>query len=130
MSGPASRVSLIALAIQALAVPRYKVTNEEELQAAIAGELFERGVPFLREWALSGQAGRIDFLLGHDTGAGVGLEVKIGGTTAALYEQLRRYAGSSQIPHLIVATTRRKHRNLPDLIAGVPVEVVHLRAAL
>lgn len=130
MSGPASRVQIVALAIQALAVERYKVANEEQLQAAIAGQLFERGVPFLREFALFGQAGRIDFLLGHDTGADVGLEVKIGGTTAALCEQLRRYARSSQIAHLIVATTRRKHRNLPDLIAGVPVEVVHLMAAL
>ena len=68
---------------------------------------------------------RIDFLLG-----GVGIEVKVDGSTAQILRQLRRYASSPQIEHLVLVTNRARHRSLPAVIGGKPLRVVHINASL
>lgn len=76
---------------------------------------------------MHGVSGRIDFLIGDD----LGLEVKVDGSPGAVHEQISRYAASGRFRHLILATTRRRlGRGIPDILAGVPVEVVNLRAPL
>jgi hypothetical protein len=120
-----SRIGQWAQTVDALSQTAFRVSSEEELQAAIAGELELRGVPFERE--VHGVSGRIDFLIGDD----LGLEVKVDGSPGAVLEQLSRYAASGRFRHLILATTRRRlGRGVPDILAGIPVEVVHLRAPL
>lgn len=126
----ATRAALVSLTTAALALPRYKVTNEEELQAAIAGELLARRVSFDREWILS-RRDRIDFLIGRGAGAGIGVEVKVAGTATECLAQLLRYSTAPEIQYLILATTRRSiGRMIPDRLNGIPVDVVYLRAAL
>ena len=121
-----SRIGQWAQTVDALSQTAFRVSSEEELQAAIAGELELRGVPFERE--VHGIGGRIDFAIG---GEDIGLEIKVDGTPGAVLEQLSRYAASGRFRHLILATTRRRlGRGIPDVLAGVPVEVINLRAPL
>lgn len=120
-----SRIGQWAQTVEALSRTAFRVSSEEELQAAIAGELEASGVPFERE--AHGIGGRIDFLIGED----IGLEIKVDGAPGSVLEQLHRYASSGRFRHLILATTRRRlGRGIPDVLAGIPVEVVNLRAPL
>lgn len=98
---------------------RYRITGraERQYQDSIEEILVANKVSHVREAALS-PADRIDFLID----GGVGIEVKVQGSRAAVIRQLARYAESDQVNSLIVAaTTRRLMAVLPDEILGVPV---------
>lgn len=99
---------------------RYRSINESELQQAVAGVLQEAGWKFQREVVLSGGRDRIDFL-----GNGIGIEVKVDGSNAALIRQAFRYLKHDEIGALIVVTTRLRH-SLPSEMNGKSVHLVRL----
>ena len=100
---------------------RYAHADERGLQDGVARVLEAAAIGFSREAAL-GDDGVIDFLIGD-----VGLEIKVGGSRAAVTRQMFRYAGSPQIASLVLVTTRARH-TLPALLRGKPVHVCHLLA--
>jgi hypothetical protein len=101
---------------------RYQTATEADLQEGLALVLAPHNPE--REVVL-GPHDRVDFLLW-----GVGVEVKIKGSTSALTRQLWRYAKHDRIRSLLVVTTRERHRlQLPSEIDGKPVRVVSLMGA-
>lgn len=125
MTGPAPAAAVPGpLAARVAAVIKgqsYRYAGEGQLQEGIAGALDAAGIAHQREVRLSG-ADRIDFLVD----AGLGIEVKIAGQSAAAARQLGRYAQSGQVTELMLVTTRARHRDLPRVIGGKPVHVVLL----
>jgi hypothetical protein len=103
---------------------RYRCTGEAQLQSALEQVLAGAGVSFHREVTL-GEAGRIDFLLGH-----LGLEVKVEGSISAVTRQLLDYAEREEVHGLLLVTTRSHHDGLPAHLRGKPVRVAVLRGGL
>lgn len=102
----------------AIASHGYRYTNEHQLHVGLAAAMAAAGLDPHPEVRL-GDAGRIDFLVDR-----VGVEVKVAGETEPLLRQVTRYAHRDEIDELVVVTTRRKHRALPDTVAGKPLQVV------
>lgn len=100
-------------------------TNEAELQAALASVFTEDGFAFEREVAVDAK-NRFDFWF---AGAGIALEVKIQGSTAALLTQLHRYAALECVREIVVVTTRMQHR-VAAVIAGKPVTSIWIGGGL
>jgi hypothetical protein len=103
---------------------RFRFGAEHELQEGIAQVLSTASIAFRREVRLSDED-RIDFLCE----GGVGLEVKVDGSLAALTRQLHRYAQSAEVRALVVVTSRVRLSALPREINGKAVEVVTLAGA-
>lgn len=103
---------------------RFRYASEAELQAAIR-EAFDRdAIAYQPEHVLSA-TDRVDFFVPIGYGQGICVEVKIGGSPAALLRQLMRYAEHPTIHSLIVFTDKlRLARDLPSSLAEKPVEVV------
>jgi hypothetical protein len=99
---------------------RFAGQTENELQAAIARAFEEEAIAFEREYRLSPQD-RIDFKVGR-----VGIEVKIGGSNAALIRQVHRYAQSDALDSIIIVTTRASHYIPADSVNGRTVVMVSL----
>jgi hypothetical protein len=94
-------------------------TTEDDLQAALAEQLTLAGLPAVREVRLA-DAERIDLMVGT-----VGVEVKVGGTPAAVLRQLARYAATGKVTALVLVSTRHLHRTLDGkTLHDVPVKVV------
>lgn len=106
-------------------------TTEKELQEALAARLWPEallGAPitgYSRELRLD-ERNRIDFLVEINETIRVGVEVKIGGSLAALVRQLERYAKFPQIDQLLVITTKAQHHHIPTEINGKPVVLCSL----
>lgn len=106
----ASRVRASADAVVATLireVPRYRVPVgvEARLQAALRDRVFPAVLPgetVVPEFAL-GPEDRIDFWLPR---VGVGLEVKVQGSSMAVARQLLRYVAHRDVRHLVLITTR------------------------
>ena len=96
----------------------FNFTSELELQDGIGDVLRNNRVKHEREAQL-GPRDRIDFLVGS-----IGVEVKVGGGTAALIRQLHRYAQHETISELLVVTSRLRLRNIPAWLNGKRVEVL------
>jgi hypothetical protein len=96
----------------------FSFTDEEELQRGLAEILPPNSTR--REVQLT-QKDRIDFMV-----EGVGIEVKIKGSLAALTRQLHRYAQLDAIEALIVVTPVARLTRLPESLNGKPVLVCHL----
>jgi hypothetical protein len=77
------------------------VGNEAACQEAIADALAREGVQFVREARL-GPRSRIDFLCAD----GVGIEVKVEGSGAAVARQLKQYELFDSVKSLILVTRR------------------------
>jgi hypothetical protein len=104
---------------------RFHHANERELQDGIAEVLAGARVEFKREvWLGAGAV--IDFLLP----GGIGLEVKVAGTLAAVTRQLHRYAGNPKVSELLLVTSRPQHDQMPVAMQGKPVRVVTLLGGL
>ena len=88
---------------------RFTVSDEAQLQLAVAEVLKRAGIEFEREYILSGRD-RIDFYVpkGH-----IGIEIKVDGSAMAVASQIGRYATHEKIKKMILFTTRRKHRSVP-----------------
>ncbi len=107
--------------VHAIQSHRYNMSSEDDLQRGIAMALTNYEIPHEREVRL-GIRDRIDFKIG-----GIGLEVKIGGSTSDVTRQLGRYAASPRIDALILVTTRmRISVQMPTKIGGKVLTVIHI----
>lgn len=97
---------------------RFRFVDEMQLHAAIAGAFADAHVEAEREVRLS-RRDRVDFLV-----ADVGVEVKVKGATAAVEQQLRRYAESDRIRALVLVTSCARHAAIARELDGIPVEFV------
>jgi hypothetical protein len=72
-----------------------------------------------------GPRDRVDLMVWLDAAhtRGIGIEVKVKGTTVALARQVMRYAEHPAIVGVVVVTTRHMHDCLPDTLNGKPVAV-------
>lgn len=99
----------------------FTYTDEIALHVAIARALDARGIEHEREVRLD-ERSRIDFL----TRTGVGIEVKVGGSLAAVTRQMTRYATHSQVRELLLVTTRASHHHIPLSLGGKHVALYSL----
>jgi hypothetical protein len=100
---------------------RFRFSSERQLQDGIAQLLADVGEHAEREHVLS-SGDRVDFLV-HP---GVALEVKVGGSRAALTRQLHRYAQCPEVQALLVVSSRMQLALLPASLNGKPVAAVSL----
>ena len=100
-----------------LSSARFNYNNEAELQAALAQHLasFQPRAEFRLN-----ERDRIDFVI-----EGIGIEVKVDGSRAAVLRQLHRYAHSGLLDALILVTTRTRHV-MPTELNKIPVVTVSL----
>ncbi len=108
---------------------RYHATSEADIQRALGQALTRLGIPHIREHVLTARD-RLDFLVSPDltpalSGAGLGIEVKVGGSAQDAVRQVHRYLQHDALTGILLVTTRLTHR-LPDTIGGKPVAVLHL----
>ena len=107
---------------------RYAFTTEAGLQAGIEAVLEGRGMDYERERRLDEEGrDRIDFYLPE---LRLGIEVKVGGSFAAVTRQLLRYASCEYVDVLMLVTSRSRHLAVPDRLGGKPVRVVFLAGGL
>ncbi len=117
---------MIQRVVDLLRAHRLAFVSEAELQEAIARLLAEASIPFKREVVLS-REDRIDFMVD----GGLGIEVKIGGSGAALARQAYRYAEHAEISSLLLVTSRMQHGAIiPAEMSGKPVRVLTLMRGL
>lgn len=101
---------------------RYRGACEDDYQQSVARVLEQEGVEHRREVRLSARD-RIDFMVGA-----LGVEVKMQGSTTRLLRQLGRYAEHEDVEELLlVATSTRLVRGIPERIHGVSVSAMVLR---
>jgi len=101
------------------------VADEAGLSAIVRARLESAGFEFRAEVALDGdKRNRIDFVVD-----GVGLELKIDGSPAAVLRQLDRYSAAAELSAVVLITTRRAHlRGLPNELRAKPVAAFHVGA--
>ena len=107
---------------------KYHYHSEKELQHGVGQVLSGLNLVFKPEYSLAPRD-RIDFLITDDSG--IGIECKSddskGGTSlASVTRQLMRYAQSPLVRELVLLTTMSKHKNLPEVMNGKPLYIVHL----
>lgn len=102
--------------------------TEADLQAAIDKHLAHpaHGVAGFREVRLT-DASRIDFVVTVDH-LPIGVEVKLKGGVIEVARQVQRYARTDELAGVLLVTTNPRHISVPEILAGVPVRVVVLRA--
>lgn len=102
---------------------RFRYANEDALQRGLAGALEASGFDVQREVILDAHS-RIDLLIG-----GVGIEVKVAGSTPRVLRQLERYTRFDAVESLILVTSRARHAGDRRELGGKPFEVVSLHLA-
>lgn len=119
----------ISAVLDALAGRRFSLEDEKRTQLEIEAALAFEGVVHTREVLLVGpdneRLGVVDFLIGE--APAIALEIKIKGQAAEIRRQLERYARSSSVEILMLATAKRVA--LPGAIAGKPVITFDLARA-
>jgi len=103
-----------------LAGYRFRFSTEEQLHAGMEDVMAREGLRWEHERHLS--TGRIDFLVE----SGIGIEVKVDGSRAALLRQISRYLLQSEVRELLVITTRASHSEIPMVMHGKTVRVLYL----
>lgn len=103
---------------------RFRFTTEDELQVGLEVAMWQLGLSWEREKKL--RVGRIDFLVDP----GIGLEVKVDGSRAALVRQIHAYLGEPDVRELLIVTSKSHHADIPGLVRGKPVRVLCLSAGL
>jgi hypothetical protein len=116
-------LAMVKEIVTAVAGCKFLFSTEEELQHGLEYAFGQVGLEFFREERLS-DGDRIDFLVSR-----IGVEVKIGGSLAALAAQLLRYAQSPRLDALVLVTARRQHDNLPETLNGKPLTVIVVERA-
>lgn len=104
---------------------RYDLTSEERLHEGLKARMQAAGLAFEHEVRL-GPQDRIDFLLDD----GLGIEVKVDGSTSAVTRQIHRYTQHERISALLLVTARTRHAALPAEMNGKPVHVLVLLGSL
>lgn len=117
---PAELPNRYSAADLAAVLRRYRlpVSNEADMQAAIARAFAAEGVPFRRE--VTRDADRIDFVVGR-----VGIECKVKGSATEVARQLDRYSAWPELEQLLLVTTRGHHLRVGDSRNGKPI-LVHI----
>lgn len=95
--------------VELIHTQKFRYRNETELHRGLSMLFSLAGVHVGQEVRLTPED-RIDFFV-----LGVGIEVKVKGSTPNVEKQLRRYARSGHIEQLILVTSRGKHRRLGGL---------------
>lgn len=113
--------NLAALLLEALSSAPPSPT-ERALCGVIESHLRGFGLVYAREVVVKG--GRLDFTVGLPPA--LAIEVKVGGSLAALTRQLYRYAVTPDLAGFVVVTTRSEHQRLPAVLDGRPVAVCYL----
>lgn len=98
-------------------------STELALQDGIASALTDADVAFEREVRLDAGS-RPDFMVG-----GVAVEVKVGGSWAALVRQLHRYAKHERVTELLVVSSRVRLVRVPAELGGKRVAVASVLGA-
>ena len=103
---------------------RFDLSNEKNLQMQISIILQQANIGFNREYVLDPQTRRsiIDFLI-----AGVGIEVKIGGSKKDIYRQIVRYCKFEEVKEIILVTS--VSMTLPSNVSGKRAYVFNLNRA-
>ena len=114
-----TKLHATAFAIQRAPI---SLSTETKAQIDIHTALTKARLSFDREFRLSAED-RIDFI-GRDDCSGIGIEVKISGSSRAIFRQIERYAEHEEVRALVLATNRAMR--LPDTINGKPVVVASL----
>jgi hypothetical protein len=117
----ATRLEAIAAAVRGW---RYTCVGEKALQASLGEALSRAGIAWRREVPVA--SGTLDFLVD----GGIAIEVKTGGSLAALTRQVHRYLGEESLRAVLVVSTRAILDRLPPEIGGKPVRVVVLTGSL
>jgi hypothetical protein len=112
--------ALLNRIVAALSSFRFRFNTEDELHQGIAQVLEKNQFNAKHEAELTA-ADRIDFLVD-----GIGIEVKVDGSRAAVIRQLHRYAQLHEIKALILITSRNRHCDLPETINNKPLRVINL----
>lgn len=99
---------------------RYLWRDELELHDGIVEVLAAAGLTVQREVPVAPRC-RIDLLVHR-----IGVEIKVDGAAENVARQLQRYAHSPLIDGLVLATTRARHRSMPEHIGGKPLTVAYL----
>ena len=97
-----SEVSLAAF-VELVKTYRYSVASEDSFQRGVEQVLHRNDIPFLREYPLGPEFGRIDFYLPRQK---LGIELKVKGSPSQVLRQLHRYAQSPDVDALILLTAR------------------------
>lgn len=101
---------------------RFNFGHEIDLQEGISIALHDAGILFEREVNIG--KGIIDFMVGD-----VGIEVKVGGSLAAVTRQLFRYAESDRIGSLVLVSSRTFHNSMPYQMNGKQLRCVGMIAS-
>lgn len=119
--GQAETLALMERIATCLHANGARSSTELAFQDDVAEALKLGGLSYRREFVLSPRD-RVDFLCD-----GVGLELKIGGSSADVLRQLSRYTTSPKVDGLLLVTSRILHtRGLPDMLGGKPLRAVYL----
>lgn len=103
IAGPSCKPATSLDVVCFLVARSYRFAGESALHDLLEDLLAEStNYHVQREVVIDG--GRIDLLVDR-----VGIEVKVGGTTADVCRQLRRYVASRQIDELVLVTNRARH---------------------
>ena len=95
-------------------------SSEDGLARRVAAALLARGIDYETEAWLN-DTDRIDLIVDR-----VGIELKLKGPVSAVTRQLARYAQSTRLDSLVLVTTRAKHRSVPRMLCGKPIDVIHV----
>lgn len=107
--------------VAALAAATLTYTDEVALHEDMSRVLTAAAIPHEREVRLTPRD-RIDFLCDD----GVGIEVKVAGSLAAVTRQMTRYSSHDDVHSLVLVTTRAAHHAIPRTFGGVPVALYSL----
>jgi len=99
---------------------RFRFSTEEQLHAGMEEAMAREGLHWEHEKHLS--FGRIDFLVE----SGIGIEVKVAGSRAALLRQISRYLLQLDICEILIVTTKSCHLEIPETMHGKTVRVLYL----
>ena len=97
---------------------RLPLSDEKQLQAAIAAVFETAGLPFQREVRLN-EGDIVDFMVGRTA-----VEVKIKGNRRDIFRQLERYCDGASVGDIVLATN--VPMGLPPEIRGKPASIALL----
>lgn len=112
--------------IAALRPYRFIAHDERRLYEGLSEALVKAGIVFERERTIqlaTGRAGRLDYYVPIYR---LAIEVKVGGSPAAILRQLRSYAEHPDVDALLLVTSLAKLAQIPDTLAGKPVRSYRL----
>lgn len=115
-----------ATIIEALRPYRFIAHDERRLYLGLSEALTAAGIVFERERTIqlaTGRAGRLDYYV---PAYRLAIEVKVGGSPAAILRQLRSYAEHPDVDALLLITSLAKLAQIPDTLAGKPARSYRL----